>query len=138
MTLGWAPRAKMHVDSGALPITYVISDLSISDTRGRTWNIAPRLGYNQRYSVTGMLTWYVGGTYLISDMDITGNFVFDTTKTVIGKATTLGYSIHVEPKNPWNYLTGVNWTINRQWSVIAEAGFGTSRSDVLITSFYRW
>jgi len=123
---------------GALPITYVISDLSISDTRGRTWNIAPRLGYNQRYSNTGMLTWYVGGTYLISDMDITGSFVFDTSNTVIGKPTTLSYSIHVEPKNPWNYLAGVNWTISRKWSVVAETGFGSSRSDILLTSFYRW
>ncbi len=95
-------------------------------------------GYNQRYGAESVLTWYVGGTYSISDMSITGSFVFDTSNTVIGKPTTLSYSIHVEPENPWNYLAGVNWAINRKWSIIVEGGFGSSRSDLLVTSFYRW
>jgi hypothetical protein len=122
----------------AMPVSYVISEVTQSDTPARTWNIAPRVGYLQRLGGPAMVTWYAGGTYLKSDFNITGHFVFDTSDTVIGKPTTMDYSIHVEPKDNWNWLTGVNWTIDRAWSVVAEVGFGGSRSNLLLTAFWRF
>jgi hypothetical protein len=123
----------------ALPITYVISNVTISDTLGRTWNIAPRVGWNQHLSDGGILTWYAGGTYLKSDMNITGTFSFDTSGNApLPATTTMQYDIHVEPKNRWNYLTGVNWTIDKSWGVLAELGFGNTRSDIILTGFFRF
>jgi hypothetical protein len=123
----------------AAPIAYVTSDLTISDTLGRTWNIAPRIGWNQHLESGGVLTWYGGGTYLKSDMNITGTFSFDTSGNPgLPNTTTMQYSIHVEPKDRWNYLAGVNWTIDRHWGVVSEIGFGNSRSDAIVTGFFRF
>jgi hypothetical protein len=124
----------------ALPIAYVISDVTLSDTPGKTWNIAPRVGWNQHLSGASMLTWYAGGTYLKSDMNITGTFTFDTSDAgaPVPATTTMQYSIHVEPRDRWNYLAGVNWTIDKSWGVLAELGFGNTRSDVIITGFFRF
>jgi hypothetical protein len=122
----------------AMPVSYVIAEVTQSDTPAKTWNIAPRVGYLQRLGGPSSVTWYAGGTYLKSDFNITGQFTFDTTDTIIGKPTTMAYSIHVEPKDNWNWLAGVNWTIDRTWSVLAEAGFGGTRSNLLLTAFYRF
>ncbi|ARN23583.1 hypothetical protein [Piscinibacter gummiphilus] len=122
----------------ALPITYVISDLTMSDTNAKTWNIAPRIGYNQHLGEGGMLTWYVGGTYLKSDINITGTADFDTAGTPLAPVTSMSYSIHVEPKHRWNALVGANWTLNKMWSVMAEVGFAGAREDLLFTAFYRF
>ena len=56
----------------------------------------------------------------------------------IGQDTSMRFSIHVEPKHHWNYLAGVNWTIDKSWGVVTELGFGNSRSDVIVTGFFRF
>jgi len=122
----------------AMPVTYVIAQVTQSDTPSKTWNVAPRVGWNQHLKGGGMLTWYAGATYLKSDFNITGHFDLDTEDTVIGQPTRMDYSIHVEPENPWNWLAGGNWTINKNWSIAGEVGFGGERSNVLVTGFYRF
>lgn len=122
----------------ALPVTYVISDMSVSDTKSKTWNIAPRVGWNQHLGPQQMLTWYVGGTYLKSDFNITGEAVLPTAGTAIGGVTRMRYSIHVSPRQRWNALAGANWTVSKFWSAMAEVGFAGERSDLLLTAFYRF
>lgn len=122
----------------SLPVTYVISDVSVSDTLGKTWNIAPRIGYNQHLKSGGLITWYTGGTYLKSEMNITGTFTFATAGTAIGQDTTMRYSITVEPKDNWNWLAGVNWMITKRWGVLGEVGYGGTRQDVILAVFYRF
>lgn len=122
----------------ALPITYVVSDLSISETKTKAWNIAPRVGWNFHLADTGMVTAYAGGTYLKNDSYITGKFVFDTSSTAIGQDTTLEYNISEHPKMRWNALVGGNWMINKSWSLAAEVGFAGTRDDVIVTGFYRF
>jgi hypothetical protein len=121
----------------SLPVTYVESDISMSTTPSKTWNIAPRVGWNQHLD-GGMVTWYTGGTYMISKVSITGSFVFPTAGTAIGQDTTLDYSIRVEPKDAWNYLAGAHWMISKSWSILGEVGFGGSRDDLIIAGFYRF
>jgi hypothetical protein len=120
----------------SLPVTYVESDISMSTTPSKTWNIAPRVGWNQHLD-GGMVTWYTGGTYMISEVSITGSFVFPTAAD-IGQDTTLDYSIHVEPKDAWNYLAGAHWMITKSWSILGEVGFGGSRNDLIVAGFYRF
>jgi hypothetical protein len=109
----------------------------MSTTPSKTWNIAPRVGWNQHLD-GGMVTWYTGGTYMISKVSITGSFVFPTAGTAIGQDTTLDYSIRVEPKDAWNYLAGAHWMISKSWSILGEVGFGGSRDDLIIAGFYRF
>lgn len=121
----------------SLPVTYVESDLSMSTTNAKTWDIAPRVGWNQHLD-GGMITWYTGGTYMISKMNITGSFTFDTAGTAIGQDTSMDFSINVEPKDAWNYLAGAHWMMSKTWSVLAEVGFGGSRQDLILAGFYRF
>lgn len=121
----------------SLPVTYVESDTTVSDTNAKTWNIAPRIGWNQHLE-GGMVTWYTGGTYMISKMSITGTFNFETAGTAIGQDTSMRYAIEVEPSDAWNYLAGAHWMVSKSWSVLAELGFGGSRQDVILAGFYRF
>ncbi|HVY04732.1 MAG TPA: hypothetical protein VHB46_02025 [Burkholderiales bacterium] len=121
----------------SLPVTYVVADTSVSDTSAKTWNIAPRVGWNQHLS-EGMVTWYAGGTYMISKMSIEGSVTFPTAGTAIGRDTSLQYAIKVEPSDAWNYLAGAHWMVSKSWSVLAEVGFGGSREDVIMAAFYRF
>ncbi|MDQ8038547.1 MAG: hypothetical protein REI12_14075, partial [Pedobacter sp.] len=122
----------------ALPITYVISDLSISDTKAKAWNVSPRVGWNFHPAGTGMVTVFTGGTWLKNDSYISGEFVFDTSSSPIGGNTTLQYNISEHPKMRWNALLGGNWMISKSWNLAAEVGFAGTRNDVIVTGFYRF
>lgn len=136
--LGMTVAGAWHDLFFALPVTYIISDLSVSDSKAKSWNIAPRVGWNFHPPKTGMLTFYGGGTWLKADTYITGHFVFDTASTPIGQDTTLEYSIKEHPKMRWNALAGGNWLIDKHWNIAAEIGFAGTRDDVIITGFYRF
>ena len=122
----------------SLPVQYVVSDVSMSEKKGRTWNITPRVGWNFHPRKGQMLTAYAGGTYMISDIHIRGSFEFDTSDTVIGHDTSMNYSIGVEPREPWNYLVGAHYMPNKTWSYLAEIGFGGARENFLVNVFYRF
>ena len=122
----------------SLPVTYVLADVTQSTTDSKTLNVAPRIGWLFQPPKGGMLTAYVGGTYMKSDVFITGSAVLDTSGTIIGQDTTLNYSIKVQPKDAWNYFVGAHWMATRTWSFLGEAGFGGSRSNVLLNVFYRF
>lgn len=122
----------------SLPVSYVVNYLSISDTPTRAWNVAPRVGWNWHPKNAGMITSYVGMTWLKSSNQITGTFHFDTANTVIGKDTELAYDMHERQKKAWNYMVGAHWMISRSWSLLGEVGFGETRQDILVTGFYRF
>lgn len=122
----------------SLPVQYVISDVSMSEKKGKTWNITPRIGWNIHPKSGGLVTAYAGGTYMISDIHIEGSFQFDTSGTPIGQVTSMNYSITVEPTDPWNYLVGAHWMPNKTWSFLGEIGFGGSRENYLMNVFYRF
>lgn len=122
----------------SLPVTYVVADVTQSTTDSETWNIAPRIGWLFQPPRGGMVTAYVGGTYMKSDVFITGSAVMDTADTIIGHDTALNYSIMVQPKEAWNYFVGAHWMATRTWSFLGEVGFGGSRKNVLMNVFYRF
>jgi hypothetical protein len=136
--VGFTLAGAWHDLFFAMPVTYVVAQVTQSDTPSKTWNVAPRAGWNQHLQGGGMLTWYAGATWLKSDFDITGTLQLGTEDTVIDRPTSMRYSIHVQPLDPWNWLAGANWTINKSWSIAGELGFGGARSNVLLTGFYRF
>lgn len=50
----------------------------------------------------------------------------------------LDFSIHVEPKDPWNLVLGGNWQFNKRWSVTAEVGGVLDRFDVITAVMWRF
>ncbi|MGC3965263.1 MAG: hypothetical protein QM803_18635 [Rhodocyclaceae bacterium] len=136
--VGMTVAGAWHGIFFALPITYVLTDASISDTPARALNIAPRIGWSQPLKDYGSIVYYVGGTYLRSTSSLTGDFTFNTADTVLGRDTTMSFDITEKQVQSWNYLVGANWNISKSWGIAGEIGFGNTRSDVIITGFYRF
>lgn len=48
------------------------------------------------------------------------------------------YSMDKRPKDPWNFITGAQYQINKSWMLRAEVGFLGSRTQVLAGLQYRF
>ncbi len=75
---------------------------------------------------------------LAEEPTIAGEVAFDTPGGPDGDVTTLAFHIDQRNKDRWNYLLGFNWYLNKNWSVMAEAGFGGSRENVIGGLTYRF
>lgn len=121
----------------ALPVTYTVSDISMSDTPVKSINIGPRVGWNFRIGHgLGLLTPFIGATYFRTRATITGHFdvpIPDTTETA-----RLNYRIAEHVIGYWSGSVGLNWTLNRSFGMVLEVGYGYNRNDVIATAFYRF
>lgn len=85
----------------------------------------------------GTLALFSGGTYLRAEVDITGQIHIETPGGPVGDITTLAFRISQRNKNRWNALLAFNREMNKVWSVIAEAGFGCCRQNLIAGVTYR-
>lgn len=122
----------------SLPVTYTVSDISMSDTPVKSINIGPRVGWNIRLGHgLGLLTPFVGATYFKTRATITGHF--DIPLEVAGGQTErLNYEISQRVTGYWSGSVGASWTINRHVGVIVEVGYGYNRNNVIATGFFRF
>jgi hypothetical protein len=98
------------------------ADLDISITDARATVISARIGWNGKLGgFTGVL--WVGAMY----QDIAQ--VLDL-QTDVGEDDLL-VSIEQSTQEPYNYLIGGQWDINRSFSILAELGFGERNSQML-------
>jgi opacity protein-like surface antigen len=52
--------------------------------------------------------------------------------------STVEYSLDRRPKDPWNFLTGVQYQMNKHWMLRAEAGYLSSRTQFTCGLQYRF
>ena len=134
LATGWE---KMFV---ALPFSYTWTHLD-DGKRPEAFNISPRIGVNSDIGSWGAMSTYMGATYMDSTNTVTGTYTFDTSDSGVpelGDTTTINYQVDQSNKDKWNYLIGFNWAITKKWSVMAEAGFGGSRSNFISSFGYRF
>jgi hypothetical protein len=122
----------------ALPVTYAWTDVDIIDNTVTALNITPRIGMTGDMGDRGTVAVFVGATYLRAEVDIGGEIALDTPGGPDGDVTTLAFRISQRNKDRWNYLLGFNWDLNKNWSVMAEAGFGGSRENFIGGVTYRF
>ncbi len=122
----------------ALPVTYAWTDVDIIDNTVTALNITPRIGMTGGMGDRGSVAVFVGATYLRAEVDIEGTVDLDTPGGPNGDVTTLAFRISQRNKDRWNYLLGLNWDLNKRWSVMAEAGFGGSRENFIGGVTYRF
>jgi len=122
----------------AIPITYAWTDVNIIDTTVEALNITPRIGMIGDMGNRGTVAVFMGATYLNAEIDLAGSATFDTPGGPNGDTTTLSFVISQRNKDRWNYLLGFNWDLNKRWSVMAEAGFGGSRENLITGFTYRF
>ncbi|MBM3114390.1 hypothetical protein [Jeongeupia naejangsanensis] len=121
----------------SLPVTYTVSNVSMSDTDAKSLNVAPRVGVNWQLGDYGTVMTYAGATYLHTTVTITGSATLPTSETDIGEDTKVNFSIDEKIANPWNGLAGFHWMVNRNISLMAELAFG-ARQGYILSAFYRF
>jgi hypothetical protein len=122
----------------AIPATYVWTQVDIIPQTVEAVNITPRIGMTGDMGERGTVAVFMGATYLDAEVDIAGEITFETPGGPVGDETTLSFFISQKNKDKWNYLLGFNWEWNKNWSVMAEAGFGGSRTNFICGATYRW
>jgi len=121
-----------------LPVTWTWSDIDILDDAVTTLNISPRIGVTGDVGKDGLISIYIGMSYLGVDSILRGSVTFDTPDSPYGPTTTVRYRLRQKNRDQWNSLLGVNWDITKRWSVLLEAGFGGSRSSVITAATWRF
>lgn len=105
-----------------LPMTLVYADMDGNDTDGTVFTASPRVGKVFNMGSKGNLALYVGGSYLDSDLTVSG------TQLIPGTDFGIDYTIDQRNKDPWAAVVGANWDINNRWALQAEYnGFTGSR-----------
>jgi hypothetical protein len=113
-----------------LDLNYTYTDIDAIDGSIKTFVAAPRVGYRWQYTGGRELRVFVGAMYqdvqqhLSGDIKALGldlgdmNFLIDDTR----------FEVSQRSKQKWNALAGFQYSLNRDWDVLAEAGFGQRKS----------
>ena len=116
-----------------IPITITYADMQGNDTEGTVLTASPRFGRVFPLRNSGNLALFVGGSYLESDLTVTGTVVLPGTDVAVD------YKIDQQNKDNWAGIIGGNWDITRRWSVAAEYnGFTGSRESFIAQVGYRF
>lgn len=115
---------------GVLPISYTWSKTDDDRTTSQTLVVSPRVGRSFRIENWGLLSPYVGVSYLYS----TGT----TSETDALGIKGLSYSIDQHNENSWSGIVGLNWNLARSYGVSAEVNMGEGRKSVMGMLTYRW
>lgn len=111
---------------GMMDLNYTEADLDISSTDAEATVFSARVGWNgQLGGFTGVL--WVGAMY----QDIAQVLELPI---AVGDEI-LNVAIDQSTKEPWNYLVGGQWDINRSFSILAELGFGKRESQMLNATY---
>jgi hypothetical protein len=124
-----------------LPISHAWTDVNILDQTVTALNISPRFGYLHELERGGTLAIYTGATWLKAEVDLSGSVVLDTSGSGVpglGDETVLDFVVSQRNRDRWNYVLGFNWELGSDWSMQAEAGFGGSRDNLIVSGMYRW
>ena len=111
---------------GMIDINHTRADIDISLTDAEATVVSSRIGWNGKVGgFTGVL--WIGAMY--QDIEQTLDLPLD-----LGQDLAV-VSIAQQVQEPWNYLIGGQWDVNRSIAILAELGFGDRRSQMLSVSF---
>ncbi len=116
-----------------IPFTITYADMQGNETEGTVFTASPRFGRVFPLRNSGNLALYLGGSYLESDLTVTGTVV------IPGTTVAVDYKIDQSNKDKWAGILGANWDITKRWSVQAEYnGFTGSRESIIASVGYRY
>ncbi|WP_413557789.1 hypothetical protein [Bdellovibrio sp. HCB209] len=122
----------------AMPVTYVESDVNVSDTNTHALNITPRIGYNIKSEKHGKFGVYLGVNYFQADVALTGTYTLPLSGTPVGRDVPIRYSLKENPIDHWNAVGGVNWELSEFWSIVMEIGHSHHRDTTTFNFAYRF
>ncbi len=113
---------------GMIDVNRTNANLDISTTDAEATVVSSRIGWNGKLGgFTGVL--WVGAMY--QEIEQTLDLEIDIGDNLVD------VEIEQSTAEPWNYLIGGQWDINRSFAVLAEFGFG-ERSSQMLNITYRF
>lgn len=120
-----------------LPITHAWTDVDITNETVTAWNISPRFGFTGQMKDRSTIAVYLGTTWLKAEVDLAGTLPLtipgDDPRTVL-----VEYRLDQRNRDPFNYLLGFNWDLDKHLSLQAEAGVGGTRQNFISSLTYRF
>jgi hypothetical protein len=113
---------------GMLDINTTTANLNISTTDAEATVFSSRIGWNGKLGGFAGVLW-VGAMY--QDIEQTLHLEVDIGRNAVNVA------IEQSVAEPWNYLIGGQWDINRSFAILAEFGLG-ERSSQMLNVTYRF
>ncbi len=125
----------------SVPVTFTVSDISMSDSLVKSLNVGPRVGWNLRAGRLGIITPYVGATYFRTWARVTGHFdvpLPDENGVATAQTARLNYQINEQVAGYWSGSAGISWVPSKSLGFLLEVGYGYNRNNVILTGFFRF
>lgn len=123
----------------AAPITYVITNVNVSEDNITAFSFIPRVGYNYRTPRSGKFGFYAGANYLNTKVNLTGHYELPLAGDPnVGENVTVRYRMSQQPLDVWNALAGINWELSSEWSAVLEVGFSENKENQTLNVNYRF
>ncbi len=122
-----------------VPLTYVWSDLNITESTIKTFTMEILFGRIFPLGNGKALEFFVGTQYLNAAYKVRGSIPIplssiDSTLT----DQTLYYELDEANLDRWNFAAGGNWQISPDWDLQFQATFLGSREQFVLGVVYRW
>jgi len=122
---------------GSLDANYSYSDIDVVDGDIETLTISPRLGVLvDPASIKGSFAFWIGAMYMDYKQTVTDSINLKELDPGL-PSVELEFEIDIENEEPWNFLMGGQWEINKRWQVVAEGGIG-NRRQLIFSGLFRF
>ncbi|MEP5568860.1 MAG: hypothetical protein ABJN62_13555 [Halioglobus sp.] len=111
-----------------IPFNFTYADMDTTKTDGIAYTVTPRVGRSFQLGQAGTVSAFIGGNYLIAELDVTGSVA------VPGVDLTIDYEVQQKNADRWNAVVGANWDISKRWAWAMEYNGFTGSRDAFITS----
>lgn len=103
---------------------YTITDLNLLKSDVRTWVVDPRIGWRHSFGRNMIGSFWVGAMYQECQETVSGDISLG--------GVPASFSVDQSSKDPWNYLVGTRWEIDKNWSAMVELGGLTDRKQLAV------
>ncbi len=116
---------------------YSWASVDIVDGLVQTLSVTPKLGMvieTRRLPGTGAV--FLGAMYVNFDLTIRGVIPGEEIDPALA-GETLRYQVDAAPREPWNFVFGGAWELDKRWGFVAQAGIG-DRKHVILGGTFRF
>ena len=123
----------------ALPLTWVHSELDITNSTIDTFEAEILFGRIFKLSKGSAVEAFIGGSYLDAAYTGTGSVVLPLSELDPSfEDTTIDYRIDEKNKDKWNLILGAEYQIGEAWDLQGQVGLLGSRTQLTVSGVFRW
>ncbi|UJF18468.1 hypothetical protein L0B53_15795 [Vibrio sp. SS-MA-C1-2] len=118
---------------GLVDLNYTYTSIDAIDGDIKTFIVAPRVGYRWEFDAGRELGLFAGAMYQDVQQRLTGDIASlglpDELMSIIGDDAS--FDVDQSSDEEWNTILGLQYSFNRDWNILMEAGFGQRQTYFL-------